>query len=100
MGILVTFVPPKVTARRGMSDMPIRGTAAPPEHSGMARLNTKVRKPRQSNLHRNHPAVCGRHPSKEGNRAKSDLKFPSLEGWHGAPGWFFAEILCQIIKLD
>jgi len=24
---LVTFVPPKVTARRGMSDMPPRGTA-------------------------------------------------------------------------
>jgi len=28
VGILVTFVPPKVTARRGMSDMPTRGTAA------------------------------------------------------------------------
>jgi len=27
VGILVTFVPPKVTARRGMSDMPSRGTA-------------------------------------------------------------------------
>jgi len=27
VGILVTFVPPKVTARRGMSDMPPRGTA-------------------------------------------------------------------------
>jgi len=31
VGILVTFVPSKVTARRGMSDMPSRGTATPPE---------------------------------------------------------------------
>jgi len=31
VGILVTFVPPKVTARRGMSDKPPRGTAATPE---------------------------------------------------------------------
>jgi len=38
VGILVTFVPPKVTARRGMSDMPPRGTAAPhkPLHSANA----------------------------------------------------------------
>ena len=35
VGILVTFVPPKVTARRGMSDMPARGTAA-----GIAQRNT------------------------------------------------------------
>jgi len=34
VGILVTFVPPKVTARRGMSDMPPRGTAAGKAHSG------------------------------------------------------------------
>jgi len=35
VGILVTFVPPKVTARRGMSDMPTRGTAP-----GKAQRNT------------------------------------------------------------
>jgi len=34
---LVTFVPPKVTARRGMSDMPPRGTAAGKTHSGNAK---------------------------------------------------------------
>jgi len=34
VGILVTFVPPKVTARRGMSDMPSRGTAAAEKRSG------------------------------------------------------------------
>jgi len=30
---LVTFVPPKVTARRGMSDMPPRGTAQTPKRN-------------------------------------------------------------------
>jgi len=33
VGILVTFVPPKVTARRGMSDMPTRGTAQTPKRN-------------------------------------------------------------------
>jgi len=33
VGILVTFVPPKVTARRGMSDMPPCGTAATPKRN-------------------------------------------------------------------
>jgi len=33
VGILVTFVPPKVTARRGMSDMPSRGTAVTQKHT-------------------------------------------------------------------
>jgi len=37
VGILVTFVPPKVTARRGMSDMPARGTAADKAHSANAK---------------------------------------------------------------
>ena len=37
MGILVTFVPPKVTARRGMSDMPTRGTAVTAKRSAPQR---------------------------------------------------------------
>jgi hypothetical protein len=48
----------------------------------------------------NHPAVCGRHPSQEGNRTgagrsyvnaailtNAATKFPSREGWREAPGW-------------
>ena len=35
---------------------------------------------------RNHPAVCGRHPSKEGNRVGATAKFPSLEGWRVSDG--------------
>jgi len=41
VGILVTFVPPKVTASRGMSDMPSRGTAADIAHSGSANAKTR-----------------------------------------------------------
>jgi len=74
VGILVTFVPPKVTARRGMSDMPPRGTAAAqkPLHSGTSRAHSANRRSQVNRLwvtQNNHPAVCGRHPSKEGNES-------------------------------
>jgi len=51
VGILVTFVPPKVTARRGMSDMPTRGTAAAPEpqHSGSGKTQRQSEKSSKPN---------------------------------------------------
>jgi len=48
VGILVTFVPPKVTARRGMSDMPSRGTAATPKRTAVTQKTKNAQRQRQS----------------------------------------------------
>jgi len=53
VGILVTFVPPKVTARRGMSNMPPRSTATPPKRTAATHNRTAAKRnstPRSSTI--------------------------------------------------
>jgi len=59
VGILVTFVPPKVTARRGMSDKPTRGTAAPPEQQRPRQNATQQNEMTIYKTHAGHPPEHG-----------------------------------------
>ena len=79
MGILVTFVPPKVTARRGMSDMPPRGTAVTHNRTAVAPEPHPPKRPShlQPTVAKHSGIILTGHDSQiplNGNRVGADLK--------------------------
>jgi len=76
VGILVTFVPPKVTARRGMSDKPA------PLHSGNAKRTTATPK-RNGSARAKKPATEMAHPHQ--NLIAGTGSVPDAAGCPGQP---------------